>query len=244
MIYIDNRVGSKDLLPLLPKNSAQLTHLEYGDAAFLGRGVDETPISIGIERKRLNDFLTSMATGRLSGHQIPGLKASYDVVYLVLEGVWRPDPRSGILEKPMARGWGTVHIGARTFMAKEIWSYLNTLQILVGVVVWCSGNARATAQWITNLYHWWNSKPIDAHKSHLKPYVGCAQLSTKRPELVQRVAAELVGVGFERSKAVAKRFNSLLEMVMASEEDWKGIEGIGKVLAKRIIKEIHENEHN
>ena len=242
MIYLDNRIGSKELFPLLPKNSAQLTRLEFGDASFLGRGVDETPISIGIERKRLNDFLTSMATGRLSGHQIPGLKSSYDIVYLVLEGLWRPDPQSGILEKPSARGWVTARLGGRTFMAKEIWSYLNTLQILAGVHVWCSGTARSTAQWLVNLYHWWNSKPIDAHTSHLKPHVGCAQLSTKRPELVQRVAAELGGIGFGRSKAVAKRFGSLMELVLAAEEDWMGIEGIGKILAKRIIKEIHNNE--
>jgi ERCC4-type nuclease len=127
-------------------------------------------------------------------------------------------------------------------MAKEIWSYLNTLQILAGVYVWQSGTARSTAQWLVNLYHWWSSKPVDAHKSHVAPHVKCAQLNTKKPPLVQRVAAELSGVGFGRSKAVAKRFGGLMEMVLASEEDWKGIEGIGKVLAKRIIKEVHGDE--
>jgi ERCC4-type nuclease len=242
MIYIDNRIGSKDLLPLLPKNAAELTHLDYGDAAFLGRGVDDAPISVGIERKRLNDFLTSMTSGRLSGHQLPGLLSSYDIVYLVLEGLWRACPTNGILEAPKSHGWRPVQLGARTFMAKEIWSYLNTMQILAGVYVWQSGTARATAQWITNLYHWYNSKPIDAHKSHTAPHIAHAQLSTKKPSLVRRVAAELPGVGFGKSKAVAARFSTLLELVMADTATWREIDGIGKTLANRITKEIHGND--
>ena len=242
MIYIDNRVGSKDLLPLMPKNSSELTYLEFGDAMFLGRGVDDVPVSVGIERKRINDLLTSMTSGRLSGHQIPGLTAAYDVVYLVIEGLWRACPVNGILEKPRAHGWSAVRLGSRTFMAKEIWSFLNTLQILAGLYIWRSGSARATAQWVTNLYHWWNSKPVDAHKSHLAPHVACAQLSNKKPPLVQRVAAELPGIGFGKSKRVIERFSTLTELVLASESDWREIEGIGKTLSKRIVKEIQDNE--
>jgi ERCC4-type nuclease len=242
MIYLDNRVGSKDLLPLLPKNTAELTHLEYGDAMFLGRGVDDVPIVIGIERKRINDMLTSMTSGRLSGHQLPGLTACYDVVYVVVEGLWRPNPRDGILEVPGRNGWRAVSLGARRFMVKELWSFINTLQLLAGVYVWRTGTARATAQWITNLYHWFNSKPIDAHKSHVAQHIQYAQLSTKQPPLVQRVAAQLPGVGFGRSKTIAKRFDSLLDMVLASERDWREIDGIGKVLAKRIVTEIHKTK--
>lgn len=239
MIYIDDRVGSCDLLPLLPNNSASLTRLEYGDASFLGRGIDDAPVSIGVERKRINDLLNSMTSGRLSGHQLIGLTACYDVTYIVVEGLWRANPQSGILEKPRRGGWGPVQLGARTFMSKEVWSFLNTLQILAGVYIWKSGSARATAQWLVNLYHWWNSKPVDAHKSHLAPHVGCVQLTTKRPSLVQRVAAELGGVGFERSKAVAKKFSTLMELVMATEDEWRSIDGIGKTLTKRIMEEIH-----
>lgn len=242
MIYIDSRVGSKDLLPLMPKNSAKLTRLEYADVAFLGRGVDNLPISIGIERKRVNDLLASMASGRLSGHQIPGMILCYDITYLVIEGLWRASPRDGLMEKPGRNGWSAVKLGPRRFMAKEVWSYLNTLQLLAGVYVWKAGSARATAQWITNLYHWWNAKALDEHKSHKAQHIRCAALSTKRQPLVQRVAAELPGVGFGRSKAVAGRFGSLMELVMAGEEDWRGIGGIGKTLTKRIMEEIHSND--
>lgn len=240
MIYIDDRVGSKDLLPLFPKNSSTLTRLEYGDIAFLGRGVDDLPVSIGIERKRINDMLTSMTSGRLSGHQIPGLMACYDVVYLVVEGLWRANPQDGILEKPGAKGWYPVRLGSRQFMAKELWGFLNTLQVMTGVYVWKTGSAKATAQYLTSVFYWWNSKPLDAHKSHTAPHIRCAPLSTKRPPLVQRVAAELPGIGFGKSKSIAKRFGSLIELVTATESDWRGIEGVGETLTKRIMEEIHK----
>lgn len=240
MIYVDDRVGSKDLLPLFPKNSAKLTHLEYADVAFQGRGVDDLPISIGIERKRMNDMLTSMTTGRLSGHQIPGLIACYDIVYLVVEGLWRANPTDGIMEAPGRNGWRAVQLGTRQFMAKEVWSYLNTLQIMAGIYVWKTGSARATAQWITNLYHWFTNKPIDAHKSHTAQHVQYAALSTKQPPLVQRVAAQLPGVGFSKSKAIAARFGSLIEMIMARDTDWQSIDGIGKKLTNRILEELHK----
>ena len=241
MIYLDSRVGSKDLLPLMPKNSSTLTYLEYGDASFLGRGIDDIPVSVGIERKRLNDMLTSMTTGRLSGHQIPGLMACYDYVYLVVEGLWRANPKDGLLEVPGKGGWRSVKLGARRFMAKELWSYLNTLQICAGVYVWKTGSARATAQWLTNLHAWWTCKPLDAHKSHRAQHVPFAKLVKQKEPLVQRLAQQIVpGIGHRKSKAIAQRFGSAWELLLADQKAWESVDGIGKVLAKRIMEELHK----
>ncbi len=242
MIYIDDRIGSKELLPHIPKKLSCLTHLDYADAAFLGRGPDDNPISIGIERKRINDLITSMTSGRLSGHQLPGLRSAYDVVYLVVEGLWRANPRDGILEKPIGGGWRPIQLGARRFMAKEIWSYLNTLQICGGVLIWKSGSERATGQWLVNLYYWWNSKSLDEHKSHEALHIPIAQLSTKKPSIVQRVAATLPGVGFNKSKEIAQKFSTVQEMVLAMEGDWLNVPGIGKTLARRITKALTQEE--
>ena len=236
MIYLDDRVGSKELFSLFPKRSVTLTHLNYADIAFLGRGPDDLPISIGIERKRLNDLVTSMTSGRLSGHQLPGLSAAYDIVYLIVEGIWRPNPRNGILEKPVAKGWAPLRLGSRTFMATEILGFLNTLRICAGVYIWRTAMPRETVQYVNSLHHWWVDKAMDEHRSHTLPHAPYASLSTKRPSIVQRIAAELPGVGFGKSKSVSKRFNTILEMVMASEKDWREVEGIGKTLAKRITK--------
>lgn len=242
MIYLDNRIGSKELLPLFPKNIATLTHLNYADIAFLGRGADDFPISIGIERKRIQDLVTSMTGGRLSGHQLPGLLASYDIRYLIVEGLWRPNPRNGILEKPIARGWAPIQLGSRTFMAKEILGFLNTLHICAGICIWRSATPRETAQYVSSLYHWWTDKALDEHKSHRLPYTPYANLSTKRPSLVQRIAAELPGIGIGKAKAVSKKFKSVLQMVIASEKTWKEIDGVGKVLAAKICTQLQQEK--
>ena len=62
MIYVDNRKGSKELFPLFPMGSAELTHLEYADFMFTGHHSDGD-IIIGIERKRIGDFVNCMCSG-------------------------------------------------------------------------------------------------------------------------------------------------------------------------------------
>ena len=93
MILIDNRTGSKELFPLFPKGSAKLCHLPFGDFSFVGNGPDEMPLNIGIERKQIREVAGEMSAGRLVGHQVPGLLATYQVVYLIVEGRWRGIPR-------------------------------------------------------------------------------------------------------------------------------------------------------
>ena len=90
MILIDDRMGSKELLPLFrPYDvTVELSHLEYADIAFFGNG-PTGPELVGIERKTLHDLVNSMRSRRLSGYQLPGLMAAYAWVYIVVEGVWR-----------------------------------------------------------------------------------------------------------------------------------------------------------
>lgn len=244
MIYIDNRIGSKELQPYFPKKLTTLTTLEYGDVMFLGVDEHDNPtISVGIERKRINDLITSMTSGRLSGYQIPGMRNCYTVVYLIVEGLWRPNPRDGLLEFSRAKSWTPLTLGARTFMAREIYNYLNSLQILCGVCISRTGSIRETSQLILSLYKWWTDKSIDAHKSHIQTYSPYVDLSTKRPPLMQRIVAELPGIGLKRSKRVSEHFGgSIYQLMTASKEKWMEIEGIGKTLANTIINALHYPE--
>jgi ERCC4-type nuclease len=239
MITIDNRIGSKDLLKYFPKGEAKLGRLQYADASFLGKN-SQGISSVGVERKKLEDLLSSMQTGRLAGSQLIGLTNTYDVVYLIIEGVWRVGG-DGVLEKLKGRkrkAWKPVVLGQRRYMARELDSFLNTLQLKAGVLIRESGTARHTAMIIRNLYKWWQK---DDHISHLAIHKNRFRDSTvqlTRPPLVRRVAAELDGVGWKRSLAVAKKFTSVARLAEASEKDWMGIKGIGKTIAKRVVKEI------
>ena len=220
--------------------------MDYADAAFLGRGPDNTPITIGIERKAILDLLDSMITGRLSGHQLPGLLAHYQVVYLIVEGMWRPNPKSGLLERRRGKGWIPVEFGSRRFMARDVYCFLNTLMIKVGIHVLCTSRLRETAQAIAALHHWWVEKEWAEHRSHMArsqiSHGSSGSVSLVKAGLLRRMAAELPGIGWGKSLAVSRHFPSVAEMVAAGSEEWLKIEGIGKKISKEVVEVLYDKQ--
>ena len=78
---------------------------------------------------------------------------------------------------------------------------------------------------------------------HLSPRSTCVKLalfldSKKSPNLVRRVAAQLEGIGWEKSAAVATRFATVLDMVVATEKEWQAVPGVGKTLAARAVQQL------
>lgn len=232
MIFLDPREGSHDYLQPLHSLGAAVdsdTQLDFGDVAFWGSGR-----AIGIELKKLDDMLQCITTGRFAGHQLPGLAAAYDEAYLLIEGLWRPNPSDGVLEQWRAGGWYPAR-GGRGWMYRDFVSYLTTMEIKGGVRVVRSTSQDETARAILALYDWWQD--YDGHKSHLA--LNRAQRDAAifiRPTFARRVACELDGIGFERSSDVAAAFPTVRRMVNASEKDWRTVKGIGKTLAKRIVE--------
>ena len=236
MIYVDNRVGSKELFHLFPKGKVELVHMEYADFSFMGCGEDGQ-ISVGIERKTISDFVNSMTSGRLSGHQLIGLMNSYHYIYLILEGIFRASPENGILEIWRGGGWQEYTAGKRRFMARDIWTFMNTIQVVCGLHCYHCSRDTDTVQYIMALHHWW-TKEYAEHRGHLQPHTGVT-VELSRQSLVRRVAAQLDGIGWEKAKAIDQRFGSVGELVGALPEDLMGIEGIGKGLTASIIKQLH-----
>ena len=235
MIYLDDRVGSKELLKLFPPGLATLTHLEYADAMFMGHS-KSGDVAVGVERKRISDLVSSMVSGRLSGHQLIGMLNSYHYLYLVVEDAFRANPRDGVLEVWRRGGWVPYHTGKRQYMARDIWTYMNTLEIVCGVHCYYCPRETDTAQYIMALHHWWQ-KEYDEHRSHMQPQQNATVQLTKH-SLVRRMASQLDGIGWEKAKVLSERFDSMIGLIMASEEELMGIEGIGKVLADRIIEQL------
>lgn len=96
-----------------------------------------------------------------------------------------------------------------------------------------------SARWLVAKHSWWTSKSADEHKSlkqfHVLPPPAA---SIVKPGLMRRIAKELAGVGWDKSIAVEAKFGSVREMINANEQTWQQIEGIGKVIAARIIRQI------
>lgn len=231
MLLVDPRAGSADYAPRLRDLGAtvELVQMDAGDVAFYGSGH-----AVGIELKKLGDLLNCITTGRFSGHQLPGLARDYTEAWLVVEGLWRP-AADGVLETWQRGGWMPVKIGKRRWMWRELDAFLNTIEIKGGVRVKRTTSEDETARVVYGLYQWWQT--ADSHRSHLAlNRAGRDQAIFIKPTFARRVAAELPGVGFERSAAVAEAFPTVRAMIEADEQAWMRVDGIGKKLAKGIVE--------
>jgi ERCC4-type nuclease len=246
-IQIDKRAGSEKLIAPLRALGVEVeeTILSYGDAAFYGYAANGAPASFGVECKSIEDVVACIQSGRFSGHQLPGLIASYDHVWLLITNEFRARQRDGVLEyRKEGRGggqyWSESCGRQRTVFWRDVESYLMTCQIMGGIRVHRVSGYNDAALWLKLVANWASR---DDHKSHKVVY-GSKELFTDhalliKPTLARRVAAQLPGIAEVRSAAVAAKFRTLESMVMASEKDWQTVDGLGAGTAKKIYSAIH-----
>lgn len=233
MILVDSRTGSVEISTLLSTSNI-VCHLNYADFTWCGNGPDGG-INIGVERKSIMDLLQSMTTGRLSGHQLIGLTENYDLVYLLVEGVWRPDRNTGILQRISNGGkWVAAAQGSRRFMARDVYNFINTIQVMCGVVTVCTSNQWETAKWLDSIYGWWQKK-WDKHKSHLQWQKPVVHAHLSKPNLVTKVASQFDGIGWDKARSIGFQFDLLEDFLGATEKELCEVPGVGPKLARSII---------
>lgn len=238
-VVVDNREGSMDLLPHLRSAGleAEPGRLEFGDLFFTGSG-PRGVVRVGVEVKKLRDLLNSMRSGRLMGHQLPGMSQHYDFVFLLVEGVWREGDQ-GMLEEPVRGGWREVRLGTSGFLWREVEGFLNTAELVCGVRVRRSQRIQETAAVVKALHHWFG-KEWREHGSHRVIYSPPPdQVMLYNPSVVRRVAKELPGVGWDRSGAIESRYKSVVDLCCASWKELAQIPGIGEVTAKRVVRALN-----
>ena len=216
MLLVDRRIGSKDLLVPLQKMGlpAELTELAYGDLAFEGRGEHGATVDIGIELKRLSDLLNSLRSGRLAGHQLPGMIQMYEYSWLIVEGRWGADRWGHVRALKGSPLHGQMAIG-------ELEKTLLTLELRGGLHVCRTCNRRGTLLFISSLYHWWVDRNLDAHCSHLTVHTPQSFIPISP---FRQVVAQLPGVGLKTSRAVEQHFQgSLKQAVLANADEWARI---------------------
>lgn len=241
MISVDDRIGSKDLLRLLPKGTAQLTRLKFGDLCWIGNG-PAGPIPVGVERKRLTDLVNSMYTDRLASHQLPGMLRHYRRIYLVIEGIFQVQEDGLVYVWGGRKSWKPLMTGTRgKVMASQVWGFLQTLAEMSGVQIVRTQNARETAAWAYCTARWWE-KEYAKHESHMGIKHDVQFTLRKQVPLRMRIAAELPGIGVKRCRKVADHFGSVREMVLATKADWAAIDGIGDGIADKVIAGMYGGE--
>ncbi len=238
MLFVDPRLGSYELVK--PLRAAGLdvddsVQLDC-DIYFTGRGEGSTPITIGVEHKKIGDLINSLNTERLQGLQMPRMLSTYDRNWLVIEGEWQHD-REGRVTTWKKRGMRGVVRGAPP--AIELEKRLLTLETRGGFRVRHCLSRRDTVRFITALYRFWTDRALDEHKSHLALHAPdldrrlLAPFSTKR-----EIAARLPSIGYERSGEVDRYFRSIKKMINAPAEEWLKIASIGKGIAQKVVAEI------
>lgn len=239
MILIDDRVGSKEIVPHLePGINYELTRLDFADFAFVGQGPDGM-VSIGIERKTIGDLLNSMESGRLSGYQLKGLIESYDYNYLIVEGFWQCD-QVGNLNIRRGKRWTSHMFNRQQLPYSRFVGYLNTLTMLGNIHPVFLTTLTQTGHWTSKTYHWWQ-KLWHHHKSHLQFHVDPpARAHIIEPSLFRKMLKELDGVGWDRAEALEKHFANFNEILVGGVKEMCKVPGIGKVGAQKILKQLEE----
>lgn len=222
--------------------------LAFGDVAFVGRGEGGNPLAVGLEHKKLPDLVQSLGNDRLAGHQLPGMLATYDRCYLVIEGEWDTDPGGRIVvPSKWKRGAGSPLKGAPP--AITLMQRVMTLETRGGLRVHWSASQKASVRYICALYRFWTDRALDSHRSHLAIHAPDFDNSLLTPVSdFRRVVAQIPNVGFKTSAAVEQVFGgSLRRMMFATEEEWAAIttvddkgkpRRIGAARAKKILEAL------
>jgi ERCC4-type nuclease len=264
IINVDDRQGSIELIPTLQMAAQTICtaksaiiprviscRMVGGDVAFDGLGPNDKRISIGIERKRLHsknsDMISSIRTGRFSGLQQVEMYDLYDECYLIIEGYSRCGP-DGTLEVLASRSdetgptlggkWIPVYLGTSVIRYTELEHFIDTFNRCTRVRVLRSTTPWDTAAQIISLYTH-SQKPYTEHHAHQQLHVAQTVTTIGKASFVRRVAAQLDGIGWEKSGLLDLKFNSVSDMCESMPGEFQAIKGIGKVLAQRIWDQLH-----
>ena len=217
----------------------------FGDCVWTGNGPNDSTLQVAVEYKKINDILDCMIDGRFTGHQLIGLVEHYDRRYLLIEGRIRTDRNSGVLQKMIWDNrhkkytWVDIVRGGIPMLYRDFEHWLTTIEEQAQFRVKFTSDEHESARWVAAKHSWYTYKTWDEHKAlkqfHVPPP---PTASFQKPSLVRRVAKEFSGVGWDRSAAVAARFQNVRQMVCASEAEWREVDGIGKTIAARIVWEV------
>lgn len=169
MITVDPRAGSEELIePLRDRgHDVRVKRMPFGDVAFLGQGPEGRPVKVGIEVKKIGDFLSSVYTGRLGGYQLPGMLEHYDYCFILVQGRAKCGEDGEVLLHHKFAGWVEPAGGRSQYMAYV--SMQMTLALLGNAMVIFSEDTEDSADLITAMFKWWTKK-WTAHTTLKKKY--------------------------------------------------------------------------
>lgn len=256
MIIVDARIGSVELRDKIRAlgHKCDSQTMPFSDAYFEGYG-PEGLVGIGVERKRIQDMLDCIDSGRFTGHQRVGMKQTCRFTFLILEGYWKPNPDTGMLMEGRYKDgkffWSEDRPnGMRPVPYAKLRRYLISMG-LGGVIVSYTRDVDHTAYDICELYGYFQ-KPWHKHTSLLAMHLGAPWEYAKeesrtlmslptlagKPSLTRRWAKELGGIGVKMSEDAERVFKTPLGLATGDERQWMRVPGVGVKTATEIVQEI------
>lgn len=142
------------------------------------------------------------------------------------------------MEVRRGKSWSPYTATGKEFDYNRFMDYLNEIYWLGGVQVITTHSTKQSVEAIVSVYRVL-SKPPEGHrildKFYSAPIPKVSLLGV--PSLIERMAKELPGVEWKRSKAIAARFVTVRRMARATEEEWLDVPMIGRGILDRIERE-------
>lgn len=209
---IENKPKENIIIDYREKNSLVASHL-----IKLGFNVEFKELKIGdyivkdtiIERKTVNDFISSMLNHRLI-NQIEELK-QYDNKLLIIEGISEQELYSD---------------NSTGVSANAIRGFLLSILLKHKMPVLFSKDAEDTAKFISVL----------SKRKETEINLNAKKKTLNKKEQLQFIIESFPGVGPIKAKKLLKKFGSIQNVILASTEDLKDILGVKAESVREIIE--------
>lgn len=238
-VRIDKRAGSQELIEPLRSRGLPVEEalLDTGDVEIIGNGPDG-PEPVLCEYKKLGDLFQCMRDGRFAD-QLRKMREVSRFNWLLLEGRMDGFERGETVRVRNHRTGKWREADARITYA-EVASWCLTMAARAGVLFWRTGTQDESVAWLQSFHQWWTAKDWEAHRSHMDFYTPPPTVVNPfaEPSLVQKVATVLPRIGGTKALRVAERFDTVIDMVNASQAEWIELKGVGKVDAGTIRRAL------
>ena len=116
-------------------------------------------VMVGVEVKKLNDVLACMRDGRFA-EQLRGMGESYEIKWLLIEGRIRNVSPNDTMQIASGKKWRD----DGHYRYQEFTSWLQTMCMRGGVLLWRTENQDETVAWLRSLYLWWTMREYEQHR--------------------------------------------------------------------------------
>ena len=200
--------------------------LDTGDMMFVGK-MNGEPVKIGMEIKKTpSDLMGSLRDGRLMT-QLPRLTEEFDMSYLLFVGEnIKVDFNEGKVQERFHQSWKTSAFS---------YHYLNSILTRYeasGGRIRTFENMEHLAVFVFSTFRWWtketHTEEVFYKKRH--KFLDWKLMDEPLIEIYERM-----GIGVKRATVLAKKYPTMMDLVLADEEELNLLPNFGKKTVSKMM---------